>query len=485
MNSQRNNIIAGALLLILLIVAGYFLFASQTDWSYNLKKDKKTPYGISLIYELIKDKYAKKGFIEIDKTVSESFRKLKKNKTYNYIFIEDIPYYDSTTIDTIWRFVENGNTAFIACESLNRLFIDSILKKEYQLNTSNNYYDDYYDEENYIIDTVAVTDSVAVEDTTITNTYENDSILTTATDSVSETTAFVVASFKKVSKFNFLNRQLKDKNGYFYFKKYKEDTLPAYFASFITLDDSDIIKPIDQNNSLSFAGFIETDTMPALNFVILKHGKGQLIIMLSVLPFTNYFTRTKKGLEFVEKIIAHLPDQTTLYDNISMYYNGDDYDIDDMFRGHNQSNDSPLYFILNHAPLRWAWYLLLIGIILYGIYRAKRRQKIIAIIEPKTNTSLGYAETIGQLYFHEEEHIEIAIEMRTQFLNFIRNKYYLKTNELDESFKKQLSVKSGIEIEKINDIFNQFHDVVKIKSIHKQKLHHLNALLEYFYKTCK
>lgn len=155
------------------------------------------------------------------------------------------------------------------------------------------------------------------------------------------------------------------------------------------------------------------------------------------------------------------------------------------FAFHNQSNDSPLYFILNHAPLRWAWYLLLIGIILYGIYRAKRRQKIIAIIEPKTNTSLGYAETIGQLYFHEEEHIEIAIEMRTQFLNFIRNKYYLKTNELDESFKKQLSVKSGIEIEKINDIFNQFHDVVKIKSIHKQKLHHLNALLEYFYKTCK
>ena len=75
--------------------------------------------------------------------------------------------------------------------------------------------------------------------------------------------------------------------------------------------------------------------------------------------------------------------------------------------------------------------------------------------------------------------------MRLQFLNFIRQKYYMKTNEIDEAFFKQLCLKSAIEEEKIKSIFNEFKDILKVKSINQQKLHHLNKQLEYFYKTCK
>ena len=89
------------------------------------------------------------------------------------------------------------------------------------------------------------------------------------------------------------------------------------------------------------------------------------------------------------------------------------------------------------------------------------------------------------MYFHEEEHHEIANEMRLQFFNYIRQKYYLKTTEIDDAFFKQLALKSAIEEEKIRDIFEAFKDVIKIKSISQSKLHQLNNQLEYFYKTCK
>ena len=41
MNNSRNNIISVLLLLAMLIVAGYFIFKSQTDWEYHLEKEKK------------------------------------------------------------------------------------------------------------------------------------------------------------------------------------------------------------------------------------------------------------------------------------------------------------------------------------------------------------------------------------------------------------------------------------------------------------
>ncbi|HNY55318.1 MAG TPA: hypothetical protein PKI86_06820, partial [Chitinophagales bacterium] len=189
------------------------------------------------------------------------------------------------------------------------------------------------------------------------------------------------------------------------------------------------------------------------------------------------------GLEYAEKVFSHLPNQTTLWDNISHEYKYSS--ADDGYRGDSSFGDSPLYFILQNRALRWAWYLTILGVIIYAIFHAKRRQNIIPIIEPKQNNSLKYVETIGQLYFHEEEHIEIANEMRLQFLNFIRQKYYMKTNEIDEAFFKQLCLKSAIEEEKIKSIFDEFKDILKVKSINQQKLHHLNKQLEYFYKTCK
>ncbi|MEZ5054232.1 MAG: hypothetical protein R2807_05620 [Chitinophagales bacterium] len=140
--------------------------------------------------------------------------------------------------------------------------------------------------------------------------------------------------------------------------------------------------------------------------------------MLSTISFTNYFMRNKNGLEYVEKVLSYLPNSATIWDNKSHIL-----DYKDTYKppkGKSSFGESPLYFILQNKALRWAWYLLIIGILIYAIFHAKRRQRIIPIIEPKQNNSLKYVETIGQLYLHENEHIEIATEMRNLFLNFIR-----------------------------------------------------------------
>lgn len=450
MDNNRNKYILSVLAIILLIAGYYLLKDNIIEWTYNLDKTKKNPYGTFVTYELLKSKYQKKGFTEINNSVVESFRKLKKNKTYNYIFLNQTPYYDSAVVDTICKFAEAGNTVFISCESLYGDFIDSVLYKTYHLKLTTGYNQAYY----------------KLYDADTTGMLNIDSII----------------GYKRFGTFNFTHPSLRDDSGYAYFMKYKADTITNYYYRFEAVPDSEWTQSIPEINAISFAGN-ETSYGSGLNFGILKHGKGQFVILLSALPFTNYFMRTEKGLEYAEKVFAHLPNQTTLWDNIS-HENKYIFDSDD-YHGNSSFGDSPLYFILQNRALRWAWYLTILGVIVYAVFHAKRRQNIIPIIEPKQNTSLKYVETIGQLYFHEEEHIEIANEMRLQFMNFIRQKYYIKTNEIDDIFFKQLSLKSSIEEEKIKNIFEEFNDIFIVKSINKQKLNNLNKQLEYFYSTCK
>lgn len=478
MNNDRNKYII-LFVAIILLIAGYYLLKDNfTEWNYNLNRTNKNAYGTFLTYELLKEKYKSIGFKEIDKSVIESFRKLNKNKTYNYIFINQIPYYDSATVDTLYKFTEAGNTVFISCEELNKIFIDSILVDKYHL-------------------------GIKVQYNIQLNLFKKG-----------------IKKQKNHAIFNFLNNSLKSNTGYKYYILNKSDTVTNYYLTFeaynfdkeeketqefdeadsiyvdeennINYEDSIyideehnieeedvIIHPIPAINSISFAGYEDSKGI-GLNFAVLKHGKGQFVILLSALPFTNYFMRKENGLEYVEKVLAHLPNQTTIWDNISH-----EYTFDNSNHGEINRDESPFYFILNNRSLRWAWYLTIIGIIMYAVFHAKRRQNIIPIIEPKENNSLKYVETIGQLYFHEEEHIEIANEMRLQFMNYIRHKYYIKTNEIDDTFFKSLSLKSNIDEDKIRSLFNEFNDIIKVRSINQNKLHYLNNLLENFYNNCK
>lgn len=440
MKKKRNIYILIGLSLALLVAAYYVFREDLSEWNYNLDKTKTNAYGTFLTYELIKSKYDS-NFIEIDNNVVESFRILDSTTHYNYIFINHFPYYDSATIDTLCRFAYAGNTVFIGAEDFYGTLRDSIIQQLYHLK---------------IIGSYAVF-------------YEKNR------DSSHED--------KLKTTFNFIHPTLNKQNGYEYYQLYKADTIVQYFNQFVPFTDSTIKQPISSENKINFIAY-ENSYNIGLNAVELKHGKGSFVLILTALPFTNYFMRTKDGLEYTEKLFSYLPHSKTIWDNTSQI-NKMINDENSGFKNDTTFGESPIYFILKNKSLRWAWYLSIIGIIIYAIFHAKRRQNIIPIIEPKQNNSLKYVETIGQLYYQENEHIEIAEEMRIQFLNYIRQKYYLKTNLIDEEFIKTVAQKSNIEMDKIKAIFDELEKIKKTKSIQQKQLQKINKQLEFFYSTCK
>jgi hypothetical protein len=70
-------------------------------------------------------------------------------------------------------------------------------------------------------------------------------------------------------------------------------------------------------------------------------------------------------------------------------------------------SQSPLRFILNQPALKYAWFLFLIGMVFFMIFNAKRKQRVVPIIKPLTNTTVDFTKTIGNLYFQEGDHQNI------------------------------------------------------------------------------
>jgi hypothetical protein len=68
---------------------------------------------------------------------------------------------------------------------------------------------------------------------------------------------------------------------------------------------------------------------------------------------------------------------------------------------------------------------------------------------PPENTTLTYVKTLGNLYFQEGNHKNLAEKMIRHFIHRVKEKYYL-TFEPTEHFNHMLSMRSEVPIEEIN-----------------------------------
>jgi hypothetical protein len=113
---------------------------------------------------------------------------------------------------------------------------------------------------------------------------------------------------------------------------------------------------------------------------------------------------------------------------------------------------STLRYITSQPALKWAWYLFLIGMVIFMIFNAKRRQRVIPIIKPLPNTTVDFTKTIGNLYYQEGNHQNLIDKKIIYFLERVRNEYLIDTAVLDENFIKKLHAKTGKDIKDIEHL---------------------------------
>lgn len=184
---------------------------------------------------------------------------------------------------------------------------------------------------------------------------------------------------------------------------------------------------------------LATDHNHKATFITIAQGSGRVLILLDPVALTNYPLLSHNNHRFMENVFGYVPNyvnNNTLYwDEFYKYQTAPRTDADD--------SNGLFALMKRYPPIRWAVWLTLLTVLFYIAFESKRRQRIIPEIPPVANTSVEFVKTMGKLYFEHHNNTNLAGKMAMQLLEYIRNRYSLNTQELDEAFMETLSRKSG------------------------------------------
>jgi len=216
-------------------------------------------------------------------------------------------------------------------------------------------------------------------------------------------------------------------------------------------------------------GHQKFDDVTYTNFIKVPWGSGQFYLHLQPVVFTNYHLLKKENYKYASSVMSYLGDDTIYFDSRN--------------KAGKTLGDSPLRFVLSQPALRWAWYIALITTVLFMIFNAKRRQRIVDVKVPLKNTTVDFTKTIGNLYYETKDHDNLIEKKITYFLEYIRRVYYLDTQLLDDKFVKNLSLKSGKDSDDVKKLINQIVYLKAKTNCNEANLLQLNNAIEDFYTT--
>ncbi len=424
---NRNKLIL--LIALAAVIAGLALlfwrrYQRPVSWQEFYFKDSKEPYGAFLAFELLKASSKKHQATVLADSIA-GVLPLDSALNANYVFIGKNMYIEQGGIDALLDFVDAGNNAFICARNL-----PYYLAKKIMPEACDNAY--YYQWEGfgYTLDTVV--------------------------------------------RLNLEHPALRLPEGvefrHRYYKRFVKEAW-GFFEEHHFCDDEGSMTPLGRING-SF-----------VHFARVPYGSGYFFLHSIPLAFTNYHLLRPEALRYADGVFSHLGNGPLYWDERSKYPSALSMAMPPPNR--SLSSRSPLQYILSQPPLAWAWYLLLFMGLAYLLLRSRRRQRIVPVSEPNTNTSLEFVSTIGRLYFLQNNHRQLCLQKMRLFQQFLRERYGLQSADTDPAFVEKLTAKSEVSRALIDKIFLMQTNIQSSSWATENTLAQFHGLLEEFYRTCK
>lgn len=184
-------------------------------------------------------------------------------------------------------------------------------------------------------------------------------------------------------------------------------------------------------------GLVQTDAVRP-NYIRVKYHYGYFYLHLQPCAFANYYLLKEDRRGYAEDVASWLP--------------GGDIHFSTGSRDRDNGGNISLRFLMQHEAFRWAWYILIFGIIAFVALNFRRRQREVPILKPLANTTVDFVQTIGNLYMQEGDHGQLVQKKIIYLLERIRQEYKIETAILDEAFIRKLHLKSGKPAEDIRRV---------------------------------
>lgn len=223
---------------------------------------------------------------------------------------------------------------------------------------------------------------------------------------------------------------------------YRHDSLyVGDFTGFDTIvDEKERIERID-----TFA----IKKIPAA--VSVPYGKGEVIFVSSPLLFTNYGMLEGNTSVYIFRLMSYLAD-------LPVYRTEAYVKTDAML----VAEQSPFREFIKRPPLRWALYLALLGVVLFMIFTARRRQRVIPIMSKPANRSLEFIQLIGTLYYQRKDHVNLVRKKFKLFAEELRKTAGVDISDVntDDSEYLLLAEKTGMNSDRLKKVIRQIRLVL-------------------------
>lgn len=501
MAGKSNNSIALPVILSIVGVAIALLvyfYEPSHNWNETLRTTTEGPYDLHLFQALVDSSTTE----ELSITDGPIETTLDTADGVNFFYVGDYPYLDSVDTEVLFDFIERGNTAFIATnqfsdelyEALNRrqlwlgnqdwtyaekvfprtlehrkkhkfafrgtqgendkwwCFMESrevdVNKPKPKLSSSFNEFLEGdtivpkgFSNSIAIVDTGDATNSIAQ---LTEGTY---SVIVTDENATVESTSDEYDEDEYDDSYEYNRFEGIDTAGWTYF-----ETIGYYN------------KPLSKDSVFQ-------------NFFRIEMGEGQLLVHVNPIMFSNYYLLNEDGFAYTNEALSYIENKPVLWDGYHHRYR-------DVMDDYPESN-TPLRFVFDNPPLKYAWLTLVGSTFLFLMFRTKREQNVIPIIPAIENTSIAFAKSLGVLYHQAKSGRFLAIELMRMFDNFNRRHYGLNRNKKDEDSAALIAKKSRVEKALVDEIIKLelkivYNPISRIKEVVTLYNH-----LEEYYKQAR
>jgi hypothetical protein len=199
----------------------------------------------------------------------------------------------------------------------------------------------------------------------------------------------------------------------------------------------------------------------------LDFGEGVFYLSSTPLAYTNYnLLWQSDNYQFIEGTFAYLPQQDIYWDE---YYKV----------GRDESK-SPFRFLMSRRSLRTGFYLGLFTVFILVIFEARRKQRIIPVVEPLKNDTLEFVTVVGQMYFQSKNHSHIAQKKTCLFREYLRRQHFMHEIMPSEEGIEKLATKTNTPKEDVQKLFNLMSVIEKKATITEKDLQKLSKLMNQF-----
>lgn len=223
---------------------------------------------------------------------------------------------------------------------------------------------------------------------------------------------------------------------------YKHDSL--YVGDFTRFDTI-----VDKKERIERIDTFAIKKVPAA--VSVPYGKGEVIFVSSPLLFTNYGMLEGNTFVYIFRLMSYLAD-------LPVYRTEAYVKTDAML----VAEQSPFREFIKRPPLRWALYLALLGVVLFMIFTARRRQRVIPIMSKPANRSLEFIQLIGTLYYQRKDHVDLVRKKFKLFAEELRKTAGVDISDVntDDGEYLLLAEKTGMNSDRLKKVIRQIRLVL-------------------------